>query len=334
MIIINVDKLWNESLFDNNAASFSNGHGFIDQIYNAAGRDTTYADDRTIDRLKVDDSAVAVTLGGVTTRVLRGTTGSSNGTDGMYSSGANGTGQTGASEKVNFAANAMTVPTNNWTGLNRYFKTSVGTKENFVITGGEDTGSGATDSWTRYLKYDDSTFHLGFNSNEYLSARSRAMAASNGLDALIVGGVTTGGASEVSAGTMIEKFRPGWRNGDQVFMTTLTTTITQDCRSGFGISTGCSFIYGGGRYITANAVSTTHTKMKFDDTAVTDYAIPSGGVNRVICQGVGSGDEYYQVGGYNASGTVYKFKESDTASATVLMNTMRDRQLHASMGAY
>lgn len=332
MIIINVDKLWNESLYDNNAASFSDGHGFIDQIYNAAGRNTAYADDRTIDRLKVDDSAVAVTLGGVTTRVFRGTTGESNGTDGIYGSGANGGGQTGTIEKVNFAANAMTTPTNNWTGINRFFKNSAGTKENVVFTGGEDVTTNTTDSWTRYVKYDDSTFHLGFNGNEYLTARARGMCGSNGLDALIVGGVTTGPST--AATTAIEKFRPGWTNGDQVFMTTLQTTVNSVVKSGFGVSTGCSFIYGGGRNLTIDAVSTTHTKMKFDDTAVVDYSIPTGGVNRVVCQGAASGDEYYQVGGYDASGTVYKYKESDSATATVLMNTMRDRQLHASMGAY
>ena len=84
----------------------------------------------------------------------------------------------------------------------------------------------------------------------------------------------------------------------------------------------------------ADAVSQNHTKMKFDDTAVVDFAIPGGATNAVTGSGVASGDEYWQVGGYNRGGNVYKFRESDNASYVQHSNPMADRQMHATIGAY
>ena len=330
MIYINVDKIWNTQIYDNELASQHNGHGWVSNIYTAGGRDTNYDDTNTVEYIAIDDSMASVTTSH-STRVLRGTTGGSNGTDALYGTGANGGGLTGQAEKFNLQINVEVTISNSWTGLNRYFKSSCATKNHVVWNGGEDL-SNATSSHTRYLRFDDTVSHLGLGNNTNLSARSRAQMASNGLDALVAGGVSTG--PNTAFGTTIERFRADWSSGDSVFNTVFNNNISFNVRNGAAVSSGESFIIFGGRNLDTNSPSTQHSKITFDDTAVTDIPTPSGIGAYVMIGGVMSGDAYYSVGGFNASGQVTKYKDSDTASATVFTNSMSDRQMHATFGGY
>lgn len=330
MILINIDKLINVQIYDNAAASHHNGHGWINNLYSAAGRRSNYTDRTNIDKVAADDSSVSALVGGFTTRVLRGTTGGSNGDQAIFGTGANGTGMTGNVQKINLATDAEVTLTNNWSGFNRYFRSSVATKEAIVFNGGESSGDNTTASNTRFLKFDDSTSHRGLASN--LQARSRANACSNGLDALVTGGVSMG--PDTPFGTTIERFRPDAAAADAVFTTIFNNNVNFDVKNGTAVSSGKDYILFNGRYVTANALSTTHSKIPFDDTAITDIPIPTGGTNTMVGGGVMSGDAYYSLGGYTQSGAVVRYKDSDPASAITFTNSMIDRQLHASFGGY